>query len=278
MEQLSVIFRWLALGLLIAATVLFIYRITAERAVLGTRARLITIFAFAMLTLAIGVRPVDPTQLTGSHSTLVLLAWAMLLLYLVVDHFLKIGLYGTVLVPAAVTLLLFAQARSGAAHEGLTAQQFDLVDSWRVGIHVGLILFANAGFAVGALASAFHLIQDRQLKLHQTTGWFKRLPSLSQAQTLARKAIALAFPIYTAGILLGIIRAVETDVEGWFADPRVMMSGVAWAIFGTYLVKVYRHGISARAASWMVVAGILAVVLVSIFARTLPVGFHLFAL
>jgi len=278
LEQLSVIFRWLALGLTIGATVLYVYRFALGRPALGSRARLVAIFAFGMLSLAIGIRPVDPTELTGSHSTLVLLAWVLLLLFFIVEHFLKIGVYGAVLVPAAMSLLFLAQIQTGAGPEGLTPQEFGLVDSWRVAIHVGLILLANAGFAVGSLAAAFYLIQDRQLKGHKTTKWFKWLPSLGQAQTLARKAIALAFPIYTAGISLGIIRAVETGVEGWFADPRVMMSGVVLLIYGTYLVRVYRYGISTRTASWIAVAGILAVITVSILARTLPVGFHLFAL
>lgn len=280
LEELSVIFRWISLGLLIVATVLYAYQFMIQKKNLFRWARIITGAGLLLLTAAIGTRPFvfGEMQLTGSHSTLVLLAWVLLVLYFAVEHFLKIKIYGVVLVPVAVLLLLVAQYHSGAAVEGLTPQEHALVDSWRVGIHVALILAANALFAIGSFAALFYLLQDAQLKAHKTSTLFRRLPSLSQAQTLARKVIALAYPLYTAGITLGIIRAVETGVEGWYSDPRVMMSGVVWVIYGTYLLRVYRHGISARSASWIAVLGIVAVVIISVLARTLPVGFHLFAL
>lgn len=280
LEELSVIFRWLSLGLLIVATVLYAYQFTMQKKNLFRWARVITGAGLLLLTAAIGTRPFafDGTQLTGSHSTLVLLAWALLVLYFAVEHFLKIKIYGVALVPVVVLLLLVAQFQSGAAGEGLATREYALVDSWRVGIHVAMILAANALFAVGGLAAVFYLLQDAQLKAHKTSTLFRRLPSLSQAQALARRAIALAYPIYTAGIFLGIVRAIETGVEGWYSDPRIIMSGFVWMIYGVYLLRVYRHGISARSASWIAVLGIVAVVSISVLARTLPVGFHLFAL
>jgi ABC-type transport system involved in cytochrome c biogenesis permease subunit len=279
-EQFSVISNWFALALLIGATVLYAYQFVLRRPALGWWARFATGSGFVMLTIAIGTRSsaLGGTQLTGPYNTLVLLAWALLLLYFVVEHLVKVKTYGTFLVPAAVLLLVVAQFLSGATPKGVTPAELELLDSWRVGIHVALILFANAGFAIGSAAAGLYLVQDAQLKAHKTTPLFRRLPSLGQTQTLARRAIALAYPAYTAGMFLGIIRAIETDVGGWFADPRVMLSGVVWVIYGTYLLRVYRHGISARSASWIAIAGIIVVAVLAVLARTLPVGFHVFAL
>jgi ABC-type transport system involved in cytochrome c biogenesis permease subunit len=160
----------------------------------------------------------------------------------------------------------------------LSEAALEQLDSWRVGIHVALIVFANAGFAIGGAASALYLVLDSQLKHHKTSALFRRLPSLAQTQMVARRTIALAFPAYTAGMILGAIRAIETDVGGWWADPRVMMSGVVWIVFGVYLLRVYRHGISSRSASWIAIVGLVAVVVLAVLARTLPVGFHVFGL
>ncbi len=280
MEQFSVISRWFALALLIGATVLYVYQFVLRRPALGWWARFATGAGFVMLTIAIGTRSVahGGTELTGPHNTLVLLAWALVLLYFLVEHIIKVKTYGTFLVPAAVSLLLVAQFLSGATPKGITPAEFELLDSWRVGIHVALMLFANAGFAIGSSAAALYLVQDAQLKAHKTTPLFKRLPSLGQTQTLARRVIAMTYPVYTAGMTLGVVRAIETDVSGWYADPRVMLSGIVWSIYGVYLVRVYRHGISARTASWIAILGILVVMLLAVLARTLPVGFHVFAL
>ncbi len=280
MEQIAVLTRWAALGLLIASTVLYVYQFYLRRPKLAWWARFTTGAGFLTLTTAIGVRSTidQGTILTGRHNTLVLLAWTLLLLYFVVEHLIKVKTYGAILVPVAVVLLSVAQFLSGSTPAGLSETELELLNSWRVGIHVALILFANAGFAIGSVAAALYLVQDRQLKAHKTTPLFRRLPSLAQTQTLARRAIALAFPAYTAGMLLGTFRAIETDVSGWWADPRVMLSGVVWAVYGTYLVRVYRHGISARTASRIALAGLLFVIVLAIVARTLPSGFHVFAI
>jgi len=280
LEQLAAFTGWLALALLIGATVLYAYQFLLRRQNLAWWARFLTGAGTITLTISIGLQSTasDGTVLTGPYNTLVLLAWALLIVYFVVEHLIKVKVYGTFLVPLAVVLLILAQFLSGATPTGIDAEELRLLDSWRVGFHVALIIFANAGFAIGGAASALYLIQDSQLKRHRTTALFRRLPSLSQTQNLARRSIALAYPAYTAGMILGIIRAIETDVSGWWADPRIMLSGVVWLIFGVYLVRVYRHGISARSAAWIAITGLVVVAVLAIVARTLPIGFHVFAL
>ena len=280
MEQLAVVTGWLALGLLVAATVLYAYQFFLRRSNLAWWARFLAGAGTIVLTASIGFRSIstEGTVLTGPYNTLVLLAWALLIVYFIVEHLIKIKTYGTFLVPVAVGLLIVAQFLSGATPPGLTAQEALLLDSWRVGIHVALIIFANAGFAIGGAASILYLVLDRQLKAHKTTPMFRRMPSLTQTQTLARRSIGLAYPAYTAGLILGTIRAIETDVTGWWQDPRVMLAGLVWLVFGYYLVRVYRHGISARSAAWIAVVGLVFVIVLAIVARTLPVGFHVFAL
>lgn len=279
LQQAASVTRWFAIALLTAATVVYAYQFLMKRPGLAFWARFGTGAGFLFLTTSIGLRSTatDGTELTG-HNQLVLVAWALLLVYFVVEHLIKVKVYGTFLVPAALALLVVAQFIPGADPAGLSAEAQRQLESWRVGIHVLMIVFANAGFAIGGATAALYLTLDQQLKRHRTSVLFKRMPSLAQTQTITRRAIALAFPLYTAGMLLGTIRAIETDVGGFWADPRVMMSGVVWVIFGTYLVRVYRHGVSARTASWIAVAGLVAVVVLAILARTVPVGFHVFGL
>jgi ABC-type transport system involved in cytochrome c biogenesis permease subunit len=277
--QAAAFTRWFALALLIAATVLYAYQFLMKRLQVAWWARFLTGAGALALTASIGLQSTatQGTELTGPNQ-LVLVAWALLLVYFVVEHLIKVKVYGTFLVPAAVVLLIVAQLLPAPRPAGLSEAAIRQLDSWRVGVHVALIVFANAGFMIGGAASALYLVLDQQLKRHKTSVLFRRLPSLTQTLNLARRSIALAFPAYTAGMLLGTIRAIETDVQGWWADPRVMMSGVVWLIFGGYLLRLYRHGISSRTASWIALAGLVAVVILAILARTLPAGFHVFGL
>lgn len=278
MEQASVVLGWFALALYIVATVLYSYQFLLRRPVTAWWARFATGAGFICQTASIGLHSTvtDGTQMTGGNS-LVLASWVLVLIYFVVEHLIKVRVYGTFLVPLALVLLGVAHLMGvGGEAAELTVDQIGQLDSWRVGIHVGLIFAANAGFLVSAASSAFYLVQDRQLKRRRTTPIFRKLGSLAQTQKVARRAIVFAYPAYTVGLTLGVIRAIEKDVGGWWADPRTMLAGVVWFIYGIYLLLVYRRGISGRAASWVSLAGFVLVVLVGIMARTLPTGFHIF--
>ncbi|MDA3936444.1 MAG: cytochrome c biogenesis protein CcsA [Actinomycetota bacterium] len=279
MEQVAIVTRWFALALLTGATVLYAYQFMVKRPAVAWWARFFTGAGLLALTVSIGLTSTvtDGTILTGPRNQLILTAWAFVVLYFVVEHLIKLKVYGTVLVPVSVVVLAVAQLVADTTMN-LSPDALAQLDNWRVGIHVAFIVFANAGFAIGGLVSGLYLVQGSQLKHHRTNVLFRRLPSLGQTQSLARRAIVLAFPAYTAGILLGTLRAIETDVAGWWADPRVMLSGLVWLAFGGYLMGHYRRGISNTTAAWVALGGTALVGALSVAARTLPSGFHVFGL
>jgi ABC-type transport system involved in cytochrome c biogenesis permease subunit len=201
------------------------------------------------------------------------------LVYFVVEHLIRLKVYGTVLVPVALVLLVVAQLL-GAGAPGVRppAEELALLDNWRVVAHVALIVFANAGFLIGAAASGAYLVLEAQLKGHRTATLFKRLPSLAQTDLVARRAIVFAFPAYTAGLLLGILRAVEVNVSGWMFDPRIMLSGVVWVIYGTYLYLHYARNLQARTAARIALVGAVFVIALAVAARVVPGNFHTFGL
>lgn len=278
MEQASVVLGWFALALYIVATVLYGYQFLLRRPVTAWWARFTVGAGFICQTASIGLHSTvtEGTQMTGGNS-LVLISWVLVLVYFIVEHVIKIRIYGTFLIPIAVVLLVIAQLM-GISSSGadLTAAQKELLNTWRVGVHVALIFLANVGFLVSAASSAFYLIQDTQLKRRRTTPIFRKLPSLAQTYKIARRSVVLAYPAYTVGLVLGIIRAIETDVTGWWQDPRIMLAGVVWVIYGVYLLLVYRREVSTRTACWVSLGGFAVVVVVGITARMLPIGFHVF--
>ena len=280
MVRFDVLTMWLSLAALAGATVAYAYFFLSKRATFSWYASFLTGFGFLCLTASIGLHSssAEGSRLVGPYS-LVLAAWALVLVYFIVEHLIKIKVYGTVLVPIALLALIVAQLMGAGAPTGHVApSELALLENWRVAVHVVLIVFGNAGFAIGAAASAAYLGLEAQLKSHRTSTLFKRLPSLAQTDLVARRAIAFAFPVYTGGLLLGILRAVETDQAGWWADPRVMLSGIVWVVFGVYLYLQYGRGISARAAARVALVGVVLVIALAILARTVPVGFHVFAI
>ena len=281
MEQASLVLFWFSFALYVAATVLYAYQFILRRQKVSWWARFATGAGFICQTLAIGANSIanDGTPLTGSNQ-LVLASWALVLLYFVMEHILRIRAYGAFLIPVAVLLMVAAELMGGTGKGSLVGDPVVAAQlaNWRVGFHVALIVFANAGFIFGAVSNGLYLYQGSQLKRHKTNRFVRRLPSLAALQTVGRRSIALAYPVYSAGLLLGIVRAVQVDVQGWWLDPRIMMSGVVLFTFAAYLAVVYRAEVSSRVAAWISVFGAVFVVILGILARTLPVGFHIFGL
>lgn len=274
-EQLAM---WLTMALYAGATVLYGYHFMSKKAAYSKLATALTGAGWIFHTASVGLHSssAEGTRLWGPYS-IVLAAWALVLVYFVVEHLIRLKVYGTVLVPFGLLLLVVAQLLgAGNPQVAPPLAEAKLLASWRVAIHVVLIVFANAGFLIGGVASAAYLILESQLKRHRTSTFFKRLPSLGQTDAIARRAITWAFPAYSAGLLLGILRAIETDVQGWYLDPRIMLSGIVWVVFGVYLYLKYTSNVSGRTTVWIAIAGLVFVISLSIVARTLPVGFHVF--
>ncbi len=270
---------WVTMAMLACATILYAYHFLSKRASFSFYATLFTGAAFLFLTASVGLHSsaVEGSRLWGPYS-MVLAAWALVLVYFVVEHLIHLKVYGTVLVPVALGLLVVAQIiGAGLPVTPPPPAELALLENWRVIVHVVLIVFANAGFLVGAAASGAYLGLEAQLKGHRTSTLFKRLPSLGQTDLVARRAVAFAFPAYSAGLLLGILRALETDVSMWWADPRIILSGVVWAIYAAYLYLHYARNMSARTAARIALVGAVFVIALSIVARTVPAGFHIFA-
>lgn len=279
MLQVQVITFWLAIALYAGATVLYAYHFLSKVRSYSFYATLLTGAGFLCNTASIGLRSAvthGGTELTGPN-TLVLAAWAIIFVYFVVEHLIHLKVYGTVLVPVALLLLLVAQLLgAGRAAASLPPMEAALLESWLVGVHVALIVFANAGFAIGAAASITYLALEAQLKGHRTSTLFRRLPSLAQTDLVARRTIAWAFPAYTAGLVLGVLRAIETNPPSWWADPRVMLAGVVWVVFGVYLYLHYGRGVSGKTTAYIAIVGLVFVIALSLAARLVPVGFHMF--
>ena len=277
MAQASFVLFWFSLALYIAATVLYAYQFVLKRPKVGYYARFHTGAGFICQTLSIGANSLyhGTTQLTGANQ-LMLASWALVLLYFVMEHLIKIKIYGAFLVPVAVFFMGASEVLGALDRSSNQVMNDPLLNSGLVAFHVGLIVFANAGFVFGAVSSGIYLFQEGKLKSHTSNIITRRLPSLTTLQSIARRAILFSFPVYTAGLLLGVLRAVSASVSEWWFDPRIMLSGIIWVVFGTYLVLVYRQNVSNRTSSWVALFGFVLVVIVAIVARTVPIGFHVF--
>jgi ABC-type transport system involved in cytochrome c biogenesis permease subunit len=115
---------------------------------------------------------------------------------------------------------------------------------WRF-VHGSLLLLAAVGVCIGFVASVMYLIQARRLRAKVPPGKGLRLLSLERLEEMNRRAINLAFPLLTGGVLIGVFLMLQPADQalGW-TDPRVLGGMVLWVVFA--LLLYLRYGVHLR--------------------------------
>lgn len=163
----------------------------------------------------------------SQFESLIAVAWLLALVYvyfLLRDRRLAGGLF---VLPVVLGLVLFA---------GVVADRQPRpsdVDRQTLAIAHGMLLLVGTVFVASSLVSAaMYLVKVRQLK--SGTWDMPRLPSLERLERANALTIQAAWPLLTAGILLGFsLRRLS------LVDPKVLSTVVAWLLF-TVLVH-WRH-------------------------------------
>src|SRR3954470_16557985 len=137
-------------------------------------------------------------------------------------------LLGLGVMPLAATLFVVARAGGGTG-VGTRSQYSNLF----LVLHVGLVLVAFAGFTLASALSGLYLWQERRLKRRVTTILRRPAPSLATLDRLAARTVAVALPLLTLGIAVGIARLVA---DGDHLDALVAATLVTWAVWAAYLL------------------------------------------
>lgn len=177
--------------------------------------------------------------MTTAFESLIVLAWilAAIDLYLVARSP-RSAAVGVFVLPVVLGLLIAA---------GLRARATGARDPWAGGFWVyfwgtvhGVLLLAGAVCTCVAFAAGLmYLAQTRRLKLKRAARRGFALPSLEQSERWNRWAITLAFPLLTAGMVVGLalnvaVRRAGGQVLSWL-DPKVVSTGAFWVFFAALL-------------------------------------------
>jgi ABC-type uncharacterized transport system permease subunit len=129
-------------------------------------------------------------------------------------------------------------------------------------LHGALLLLAGVGVSVGFLASVMYLMQARRLRAKLPPGRGVRLFSLERLESMNRRALHWAFPLLTAGLLVGVVLMAQRDraAADW-AAPKVLSTVGLWLVFLVLLYLRHAAGVPGRRlALWTVAAFALLVV------------------
>jgi ABC-type transport system involved in cytochrome c biogenesis permease subunit len=218
---------------------------------------------------------VQPLDLATPFGSLLFLAWILAVFYVYGALHHRRQAWGLFVLPLVLGLVVLAALISPGADQGdgsflRTLVSFQGERFWGV-IHGTLVLLAAVGVSVGFVASVMYLVQVARLRNKALPGRGMKLLSLERLEDMNRRAILLAFPLLTAGLLVGIGLMVHGDETlGDWSSPKVLSALGLWAVFA--LLLFVRYGSRARGRQ----VALLTIAAFALLVITLAVPVHTF--
>lgn len=164
----------------------------------------------------------------AAYGSLLLLAWVFAVFYLYAVLHKQSEVWGLFVLPLVVSLVGLSFV--------FRAEPSD-IGSWFAGdhfwgsVHGALVLASSVGITVGFLASVMYLVQARRLRMKRNPIGGMRLLSLERLETMNRRALNLAFPMLTVGVLLGAVRVPLAGGQGsGLGEIKILGTGGLWVV------------------------------------------------
>ena len=265
---------YLTLACYFGATVLWLAFFLAQRDILcrwgaWTLAAGLVWHTLALLqrTWASGYLPV-----AAFGDALLLFDWVLVAAFLLLNWRYPIRVLGALVAPLAALIIYGALILPRG--QGTISP---LLRGFWLTAHIGLTMGGYAALTLNFLGGVFYLIQERQLKAKRFGFFFRRLPSLSQLDTLNYWCLSIGFPLLTAGIITGSLYAQHTQGRFWSWDPKEVLTLLAWLIYAVLMHERLTVGWRGRRAAWLAICGFLVLLATFVGANLWMSGYHSFA-
>jgi ABC-type uncharacterized transport system permease subunit len=186
---------------------------------------------------------VNPLPLESAFGSLIFLAWivAVFCLYGTIHH--PRLAWGLFVWPVVLGLIGLAELTGGPPPPA-TAPNWELFalegkQFWPI-FHGALMLLAAVGVCVGFVASIMYLVQTHRLKTKRSPARGPKLWSLERLELMNRRALIIAFPLLTLGLLVAAGQLLTMhgslkDLENW----KVISTALLWLVFVILLYLRY---------------------------------------
>lgn len=255
--MLGVIFAIIIASYGVASLGFLSYVLIQRRWLLSTAYRT-TLGGLALHTLALGwlfARSGFPFILSNNDAY-VLIAWAVVALFLALSRTYRFKTAGAFLLPTALVLMVLSLFGPGQYQFGSEA----ISDPWVV-IHLGLAFLAFASFLVSFVIGIGFILVEGRIKAKDLGGLVRKLPPLEVLDSIHYKALGLGLLLLTASIIAGAV--LNKNVLGVFisSDPKQLWILFTWFLYALFLELRNRIGWRGRRGIVLSVLGFVIVVL-----------------
>lgn len=224
-------------------------------------------FICQTLMLAMGFHKALPGGLSlGAY--LQMLAWFVLLCGLAV--WFKLRQEAALLFAAPLGLMLFAMS---APYLSALVQVPPSLKAPFYALHIGALFLSLGLLALAFAAGALFLFLEGRIKSKQSMkGFWQDMPALSMLDKINAFTTLTAFPLYTLGIVAGLIWAKPVFGAMVTGDPKEVISIVVWLLFAVLfhnrLANGWKGRKPARLAVFIFLLCLFSIIVVNTFMDT----------
>jgi cytochrome c-type biogenesis protein CcsB len=211
--------------------------------------------------------------LSNLYESLVFAAWAIMLIYLVMEHRTKQRALGVF--PALIAFLAMAYASfSTGVNSKIQPLLPALKSNWLIA-HVVTCFIGYAAFAVSFGISILYIA--RKSRQETSGGALSLLPDLRQLDELNYQMILFGFLWLSLGIITGSVWADLAWGTYWSWDPKETWSLITWLIYAALLHARNVKGWRGNRVAWLSIIGFGCVLFTYFGVNFLLGGLHSYA-
>lgn len=137
-------------------------------------------------------------------------------------------------------------------------------------LHIGSLILSLALLLVAAVSCILFLSLQKRIKnKHIVKGMWQDVPALNILEKIATAATAVAFPLYTLGIVSGLFWAQPVFGSRISGDPKEIISIIVWLMFAILFygrfVKSWKGRKPARLTIAIFLTSLLSIIVVNTF-------------
>ena len=212
------------------------------------------------------------TPITSLFESLTFSAFAIVAVFLGFELRYNLRVLGAFVAPLAFAFSVLAAFLPGEVRTLAPA-----LNSYWLPVHVILLFFGNAVFAVAFGAAIMYLLMEKELKTKKMGPIFKRLPSLNVLDDINYRCLTIGFPLLTLGIITGSIWAEYAWGSYWSWDPKEVWSLITWLLYAALLHGRLTVGWRGRKAAILAIVGFCAVLFTFLGVNLLLPGLHTYS-
>jgi len=263
-----------------AAFILYLLMMVMGKETLGRGATFVSLAGLVVQSFAIILRWVESYKLGAGHAplsnlyeSLIFFAWAIMLLYLIVEWRTKNRTLGVFVTPLAFLAMAYA-SYSPNISDRIQPLIPALKSNWLIA-HVLTCFFGYAAFGLSFGLSLMYLLKRVERPGHDGA-LIKRLPGTGILDDLNYQMVVIGFLMLSLGIITGSVWAHSAWGSYWSWDPKETWSLITWLVYAAILHSRLVRGWRGKKISILSIVG-FSCVLFTYFGVNYLAGLHSYA-